>query len=174
MYSETQANIIREMRHYLQEFLERPHPLFGNLPVCPFVRQARLDNHISYAVYPFSAKTDLQADSSLTKLAWDFGNQDRYKVLWIIHPHKQAMSPSQMRNFVAALNRLLVDTGLIAFGGHPKEKFNIHGVYTRREPYLNLTVQTQQSVKEASEILMKTSYYQNWSAAALQAIGWPR
>jgi len=51
---------------------------------------------------------------------------------------------------------------LVAFSGHPDQEFNIQGIYTRQEPYLNFTVQYNDRLKDASDLLLKTTnYYQN-------------
>jgi hypothetical protein len=50
----------------------------------------------------------------------------------------------QMQQFIDRLNEKISIAGLVAFGGHPDEGFNIQGVYTRQELYLNFTVQCKQ------------------------------
>ena len=44
------AEIVRELSQYIIDFVERPHPKLGNLPVCPFARKARLENRIQFEV----------------------------------------------------------------------------------------------------------------------------
>lgn len=56
-------------------------------------------------------------------------------------------------------NEKITAAGLIAFGGHPDQDFQIQGIYTRQEPYLNFTVQFQQPLKDASDLLLRTTSY---------------
>jgi hypothetical protein len=166
--------VISCMVEYMQTHLEKPHPVFGGMPICPFARKARLENKISFQVYPFSSIEDLNQESPLLKALKEFGQSDQYEALLVIHPDKQAMTLVELRQFVDHLNDAIALTGLLAFGGHPQETFNIQSVYTRREPYINFTVQTYATVKAASDLLLKTHYYEHWSAETMKQVGFPR
>jgi len=143
------------MVEYMKEFLEKPHWLFPGLPVCPFARKARLENRILYKVHRFSLDADFLPDSPAVRMISEFRQEKCYEVLLVVHPDKQAMTNFQMQQFIARLNQKISIAGLIAFGGHPDEGFNIQGVHTRRELYLNFTVQCKQLVKDASDSLLK-------------------
>ena len=162
------------MIEYMKEFLEKPHPVFGGLPICPFARKARLDGDILYKVDRFQLDTDLNPDSSVMRMIAEFCQQDRYKVLFVVHPDPQAMTPEEMQHFISYLNRKIATTDLVAFGGHPSDEFNVQGVRTRQEPYLNFTVQTKQLLTEAADSLSKTNYYDNWTPENLKYVGIPR
>ena len=154
--------------------MEQPHPVFGGLPICPFARKARLDGDILYKVDRFQLNTDLNLDSPIMRMIAEFCQEERYKVLLVVHPDPQAMTPEEMECFVSYLNRKIAATGLVAFGGHPSDGFNVQGVRTRQEPYLNFTVQTTQLLAEASDSLSKTNYYDNWTLENLKYVGLPR
>ncbi len=172
--SDFDFEVIHHMVEYMNEFLEKPHPIFGDLPICPFARKARLDGRILYKVYRFWEHTDLNPDSPVIRIINEFSQQECYEVLLVIHPEKQAMTPLAMQQFINCLNEKISTTGLVAFGSHPDDDFNIQGVYTRKEPFLNFTVQSQQLVKEASDSLLKTDYYKNWTLENLRYVGLPR
>jgi hypothetical protein len=59
---------------------------------------------------------------------------------------------------------------LIAFSGHPFDDFNIDGVYTRRDPYINFTVQNIHKINLYAEKLKSTGYYTRWSLENLKHI----
>jgi len=147
----------------MRKFLEKPHPVFGNMPVCPFVERARLRNNILYHIYHFSSIHDLNLNSYLLKLIDEFTTSTNYEVLLIIHPEKEAMTLDESKQFTECLNEIISPKGLIAFAGNSHDSFNIQGVYTRKAPYLHLTIQTDKSIKTASDLLLKTHYYHNWS-----------
>jgi hypothetical protein len=92
----------------------------------------------------------------------------------IIHPDPQALTLDQTHEFTHGLNYHLAALDILAFDGHPDDDFNIQGVFTRKAPYIHLTIQMVQKVKEASDQLLKTSYYQHWSAEHFQYVGMPR
>jgi hypothetical protein len=166
--------IINSMIAYMHNFLEKPHHVFGNMPVCPFVEKARLQKNIFYQVYRFSSHYDLNLNSHLLKSIDDFQASLRYEVMLIIHPDKQVMTLDENQQFAERLNEIISPTGLIAFAGNSDDSFNIQGVYTRQAPYIHLTIQTEKSIKTASELLLKTRYYQNWSPDNLKYVGFPR
>jgi hypothetical protein len=168
---DTETEVIHCMVEYMKEFLEKPHQVFRGLPICPFARKARLENRIFYKVYRFSTVPDDQ----VVELIKEFCQDERYEVLLVLHPDAETLTPFQVQEFVTTLNHQIAPLGLIAFGGHPGQEFNIQGICTRQEPFLNFTVQFQQRLQDASDLLLKTTdYYQNWTAENLRDVGIPR
>ena len=167
------AIVIDEMVKYMTTVLEKPSPAFGGLPVCPFAQKYRLQNLIQFHVHPFGS-SDLSETSALMEVIRTFKARSQYEVLFVIHPDRQALDMEQLQSLIIAFNQLLEGLGLVAYGGHPDDSFNIDGVYTRREPYINFTVQTPDKLKWASQLLEKTPYYDHWSPENLQAVGLPR
>jgi len=161
------------MTQYLSETLEQPHPAFGNLPICPFAKQARLKGQIRFFVYAFSSN-DLDASSPLLNEVEQFLHLQQHQVLFIIHPDRQGIKFDQLLNFVTQLNQQLQSFRLTAFGGHPDDLFNIQGINTRQEPYPNLTIQSVEKLKQASDSLKNTRYYDNWTPDMLESVGYPR
>jgi hypothetical protein len=158
------------MVEYLETVLERPHPVFGGLPICPFSKKARLQNKILYKVLALTMD-QLQAGSELRQAIASFQTSNQYDVLLVISPDEQALTVDQVQVFVEQLNQSLAPFGLTAFGGHPQDTFNVQGIYTRQEPFINLTVQSLAVLQAASKQLTRTAYYQHWSAEELQQIG---
>jgi hypothetical protein len=167
------AIVINEMIKYMTTVLEQPNPAFEGLPVCPFAQKYRLQNLIQFHVHPFSFD-DLSNNSALIDVIKTFKARSQYEVLFVIHPDRQALRIEQLQSLMLGLNEYLKELELVAYGGHPDDSFNINGVYTRREPYINFTVQTPDKLKWASQLLEKTSYYKNWSPENLKAVGIPR
>jgi hypothetical protein len=162
--------IIKQMIDYLETVLEKPHPLFGGLPTCPFSKKARLQNKILYRVIDLSF-AELESGSNLLNAVQQFYSSRSYDVLLVICPDTEVLSVEQVNLLVEKLNQQIASMGLIAFGGHPADNFNIQGVYTRQEPFINITVQLLEVLKTAANYLKKTGYYQNWSQENLQQIG---
>lgn len=163
------------MVEYMKEVLEKPHQVFQGLPICPFARKARLENRILYKVHNFLIHPELTSDSPVMSMIDEFCQDPRYEVLLVLHPEQLALTQAQMQQFIDKLNETIAVRGLVAFGGHPDQEFNIQGIHTRQEPYLNFTIQFQQRLKDASDLLLKTTdYYQNWTAENLRYVGIPR
>lgn len=169
MSSGCETNVIATMVQYLETVLEQPHPVFGGLPICPFSKKARLQNKIFYKVLALTM-AHLQAGSELRQTIASFQESNQHDVLLFISPD-ETLTVKQVQAFVEQLNATLEPLGLTAFGGHPQDDFHVQGVYTRQEPYINLTVQSLTVLQTASAQLAKTSYYQHWSAENLQQVG---
>ncbi|AFZ25728.1 hypothetical protein Cylst_3592 [Cylindrospermum stagnale PCC 7417] len=168
------AEIINSMVEHMRNFIEKPHPVFSDMPVCPFTQKARQQETIIYQVYSFSSIHDLNCDSHLIQLINNFNSSVNHEALLFIHPDKQAMTPDEIEKFVERLNEIISHTGLIAFAGHPHHDFNIQGVFTRQAPYLHFIVQSYQIIKTSSDLLLKTRYYENWTEENLKSVGFPR
>jgi hypothetical protein len=167
------ARVIAAMSQYLQDVLEQPHPVFGGLPICPFAKQARLQNKIDFQVQRFRLD-DLDSSSPLMVMIHRFAETRQHDVLLFIHPDPPVMSLVQFQQQIDRLNMQLRPMHLTAFGGHPDDAFQIQGVRTRQDPFLNLTIQSIEKLSHASARLATTHYYDNWKAAALEAVGYPR
>lgn len=165
--------VIDSMVAYLADVIEKPHPAFGGMPICPFSRQARLANQILYCIYPFSC-ADLTTKTPLLQIIDDFQQSPQYEILLVIHPDYSGLSLDATHQFMQQLNQAIAAQNLIAFDGHPQDDFNIQGVYTRKAPFIHLTVQHLSKVKAASDQLHHTPYYKSWTAEQLSYVGLPR
>ncbi|PSB26980.1 hypothetical protein [Stenomitos frigidus] len=170
MSLDREASIIEKMIQYLETVLEQPHPVFGGLPICPFSKKARLQNKIFYKVIAL-AMDQLQAGSELRQAIASFHESKQHDVLVVISPDHDALTVEQVQAFVEQLNDRIAPMRLTAFGGHPQDPFNVQGVFTRQEPFINLTIQSMTILQAASEQLARTSYYQHWSAENLRQVG---
>ena len=56
----TKNNPTEEVIKWVKEFVEVPHPVFADMPPCPYAKQARLDGKVE-----FKEVTDMEPDSNL-------------------------------------------------------------------------------------------------------------
>jgi hypothetical protein len=145
--------ILKEMKDHLINFVEKPHPAFANLPPCPFAKKARLQNKIKFIVFDFTNGLT----EELNKLIQPDPN---YDIIWLINPNK-AMPIEVLYKLIDDINAL--HPTLEAFGGHPKDPFEIAGVKTRQEPYPNLLFQSKETLEKARWKLRHTKYYDNFN-----------
>src|SRR5262245_22896578 len=64
----TPDDIVAAMEQWSEEFIEQPHPIVGDLPVCPFAKAARLKKSIRFEVLPFDAADSLEPDGAILSL----------------------------------------------------------------------------------------------------------
>ncbi|MBD1845141.1 hypothetical protein H6F89_17380 [Cyanobacteria bacterium FACHB-63] len=165
-----ESAIIAQMLDYISTTLEQSHPVFGNLPICPFARQARLSQQIQFIVSAFDRVSVTKANSEMMTAIDQFYQTPNLAVLMLIHPCPTAFSLSDFNQLLSELNDQLAFVGLVAFGGHPDDSFNVAGVFTRQDPFINLVVQSRTKLQAASAQLQKTQYYDRWSPENLEAL----
>ena len=132
-------DIIATMLRWSENFVERPHAVVGNLPLCPFAKAARLNRTIQWEVRPFASNDPLNDNSELLTLVRDFSQDSTFETLFVIHPEPATVSSPELDALVARLNTRLMAhpelSDLRAFDAHPNSFFQIGGLHTRRAPY---------------------------------------
>ena len=63
---------------------------------------------------------------------------------------------------------------LQAFEAHPESNFSVGGVYTRRSPYPSFQILSRRLLKNGSDSLLGSSYYEHFTPDMLRAVGMPR
>jgi hypothetical protein len=121
------AEIITTFQTHITTYIEKPNPVFGQMPICPFAQKARRDQKILYLVQAFQHAQDLRADSDLLDVIRKFSANHSYDILIVIHPDPQATSLEGMKRFMQDLNQLIHPLGLISLSGHPLDDFNVGG-----------------------------------------------
>lgn len=166
----TSEKIIYLMQQHIRTHIEQPDIVFGEMPICPFSAKAHQENKVHYIVYDFQFYESFSLESSLFNLIREFLESESYEVLIVIHSNKHAFLLGEMTEFMQYLNKAINPFGLIAFSGHPLDDFNIKGVFTRRDPYINLVIQDRKTIEVASKKLKSTTYYDNWTVDDLNSI----
>lgn len=143
---------------YIQDFVEKPHPVFNNLSVCPFARKARLEGRIRIEV------CDLSQD--VLSICRSFSPTD-HDIMIVMHPDKTGVDKDDLELLAALVS---TELGYEVFTGHPEHDFRIGDLYTRREPYPNLQLVAPGLLAAAVAGLKKTGYYANWTTADLEYV----
>jgi hypothetical protein len=146
--------VIEVMKKYLIDFVEKPHPAFGNLPICPFAKKARIENKLLYKVM----KLDV-FDALMQTLKWHENPGDT-QALIMVHPTKDISWEEyshESKRFQDCLD--VADVGLSLFVSHPESDYMEHGIYTRREPYPNWQIMRAADLEKAQGQLKKSNWH---------------
>lgn len=139
------------MKAYLVSFVEKPHPAFNNLPVCPFAKKARIDNKLLYVVINLD-----DVDQALREVAaWEA--DPRYQAIILVDPRKEF--PLEEFDRLADEFQSKLIPGLSLFTAHPKSEFEDRHVRTRQEPYPNWQVMRVSDLARAKEQLGHSRWY---------------
>jgi hypothetical protein len=93
-----------------------------------------------------------------------------------VHPDR-AEGVRDLEAFVQRLNERLATSELRefqAFEAHPESHFSVGGVYTRRSPYPSFQILSRRLLKNGSDSLLGSSYYERFTPDMLRAVGMPR
>lgn len=158
--------------------IEQPHRIFGNLPVCPYAKAARLKNAIRFEVLPFDPDDPFRSGGEIMVLMREFLSDPTRETLFVIHPEQTALGAPELLSFVARLNaRLMADEAmscLQVFEAHPQSDFRVGNVYTRRSPFPSFQALRRSLLKSASDSLLGSQYYDHFTPQMLEMVGMPR
>jgi hypothetical protein len=170
--------IVADIVQWSEHFIEKPHWIFGDLPVCPFARAARLRQSVRFEVLSFDLDDPFDSRGTIMSLAAALARDPALETLFVIHPDPSRVGAPALEAFVARLNDRLagddVAGDLQAFEAHPDSDFCVGGVYTRRAPYPSFQILSRTSLKSASDSLEGTAYYDQFTPDMLRAVGMPR
>ena len=170
-------DVIAEMLRWSEDFIERPHRVFGGLPICPFAKAARLRQSIRFEVLCFADADPFESEGRVMTLIGEFLGDGKLETLFVIHPEPAQFGARALEAWVARLNVRLrggvVTNGLQVFEAHPESEFCIGGVHTRRSPYPSFQVLRRSLLKDASDSLLGSSYYDHFTPEMLRAVGMP-
>ena len=174
-----EGDVIDAVVRWSEEFIEQPHEIFGGLPVCPFARAARLRQTIRFDVRPFALDDPLEPNGEILSLVREFTRRataGNLETLFVVHPDPRQSLPDLL-GFVGRLNTRMAQgelSGFQAFEAHPRSKFRVGRLYTRRSPYPSFQVLSRALLKRASDSLLDSPYYSRFSPEMLRAVGMPR
>lgn len=150
--------------NWMKTFVEKPHPLLGGMPPCPFARQARIGKKIKI----IELLPD-QPDSVVREhcLACDF---DKTEVLLLVCDPSR-WTADQTYRFRCELNQEFKDRDIVILEDHPDYRETIAGVSMSNGRYCILFAQRRSKLNQFSRQLKKTTkYYKNWSQSDLDDV----
>jgi hypothetical protein len=127
----------------------------GHVP-CPFAKQALLNNKITYAT--------VQDTTSLESLIKLYAMNGLHSDVVIIGMSKEFISAENLPLLTKYVNKhILMPANLVALEDHPDDAEVINGVKMNQGTWALLLIQSIDKINQASEILKKQGYYDNWS-----------
>jgi len=151
----------KDIEHWIENFVEVPHPALGGFPPCPYARSARLKK--SYEVY---LGTDPYYDLK-NRARWGMGNREV-----IIYAYDPQEWPYQL--FETSINNAntehLLRNDILALVDHPTDIENVNGVIMNQGQYALALVQSLSDLNAKAKQIASKGFYHGWPEEYLQGL----
>tara|TARA_Y100001970_G_scaffold193744_1_gene235462 strand:- start:15535 stop:16035 length:501 start_codon:yes stop_codon:yes gene_type:complete len=154
--------IIKEIHEWMETFVEKSNPKFGNMPPCPYARQARLQNKIDIK--------DLDDDYLVCLVDAARTWTDEFDVVIFVETIVDRYDPSELSAIVEEVNKRVMPMDIVCLEDHPAEPEIINGVQMNNGKYVLVLMQRLSKINDASKHLESTSYYKHWTKENLDDV----
>ena len=145
--------------HWIKTFVEVPHPMWGDMPPCPYARTARIENN--------DMVINVQPDGSdyyafIEQCIHGFKDDD-IDVALIVAQRASEVDPDEYTKYIELRNTQLISSSLYLLTDHPEIKEMNNGVCVQQGEYVITFLQRIDRLSKATERLHDTKYYDSWS-----------
>jgi hypothetical protein len=160
---ENHSQIVDDLQKWTKEVVEKPHPAFGGLPMCPFAKKKRMEGKIKNAIMAYR----IGDENKVYEECLTFSSEKEFDLLQVICP-SPTMGAAEHKRFVEKVGERLA--GLEVFDTHPDEKMTYGGL-DYSVPFQMIQVLRSGLSREATEKLLRTRYYDNYTEEWADMIG---
>jgi hypothetical protein len=139
------------LEKWILESLSKPHAILNDLPICPFAKNAYLENKVKILEV-----TDYVSEITSELTVWD----DSYEVIVFVCPDD--VVASDFTEQVESLNNKFTPHNLVLLEDHVELEEKINDLIFNNGKYNIVLVQRLDKLNQAAEKLHKTAYYANW------------
>jgi len=151
------------IRKWINDFVTRPNPVFGDLPPCPFAKKAILDDKVQFVELTGTADW-----RTIYQLIWNF-DYDQKDVLCMIAEPTQ-FTATQTTGIATELNERFMPRDVVVLEDHPEIAESVKTVKLNNGHYILFLAQRLSKLNRYSEMLEKGPYYRNWSKSYLKEV----
>ena len=159
--AEASQHIVDSIVKWMENFVEQPHPSFGNMPPCPYARQFRLQNKVKI----IETQTAIWDECRKQMIEWT----DEWEAV-IIASENIEVSDGLLSEEVLKLNKDFRTRDLVALEDHPNSVETIDGIQMNHGSLVLVVIQRLQRLNSFSKNLQKTKYYDKWSKENLDDV----
>jgi len=150
-------DIKQEILHWIKSFVETPHPMWGDLPPCPYARSARINGELDIQVQDDSSYYDFLDQQIETFYETEFDTR------LVVAKNKDDIDIETYRNYIHEKNKHVIEFNLILLTDHPDVSEYNHGVNVQQGSYVITFIQRTNKLLDASKKLhINTDYYNGW------------
>ena len=151
----------QDIEHWIENFVEVPHPALGGFPPCPFARQARMKR--TFEVYLGS---DPYYDLK-NRARW--GMEDREVIIYAYDPEEWSYKLFSA-SIESANTEHLLRANILALEDHPADVENVNGVIMNQGKYALALVQCLSDLNIKAQQMAARGFYHDWPEEYLQGL----
>ena len=154
------AHVSQDIEHWIENFVEVPHPALGGWAPCPYARRARLDRDFEIRI-----GADLYHDLKVL-------SQTGIDCSVVIFVYKSnSYTPEQFSMQLQSANaEFLVDQDLLALEDHPELPEIVNGVSMNQGTYALALVQSLSDLDRRAQTIAQKGFYDSWPMDYLQEL----
>lgn len=154
------AQAQHDIEHWIENFVEVPHPVLGGWAPCPYARRARLDRD-------FEVRAGINPYFDLRVVAQTGINRS----VIIFAYESTAYSYEQFHVMIEDANtEFLLGKDLLALEDHPAAPETVNGVIMNQGTYALALVQSLTDLDSRARIMASRGFYDAWPEDYLQEV----
>jgi hypothetical protein len=153
----------QQIKDWIEDFVTKPNPVFGDLPPCPFARKAMLENKVKFleldsvADYPTVYQHIIEADFDEIDVLVQIARPDHFTL-------------KQTKKIAEDLNSYFMERDVVILEDHPEDPEHVGTVKLNNGKYILILSQRLSKLNKFAKLLEVGPYYKNWSKDYLESV----
>lgn len=153
--------VTRNIEHWIETFVEVPHPALGGWAPCPYARKARLDRD-------FEVRLGLAPLHDLIRISKDGLGSKSVVIIAYDPTHYTHAEFSQELDI--ANQQFLLSKDILVLEDHPEDAEIVNGVCMNQGTYALALVQSLSDLNQKAQLMARKGFYDTWPEDYLQAL----
>ena len=151
------------IKTWIEDFVTRPNPVFGDLPPCPFAQKAIVDGKVK-----FLELDGIGEFGTIFTHIWDFDFDKKDVLILIAEPDQY--TPKQTVEIADRLNFAFMPRDVVVLEDHPLIAERVKTVKLNNGHYILFLAQRLSKLNRFAKLLEAGPYYKNWSKTYLRSV----
>ena len=153
----------QKIKNWINKFITKPNPVFGDLPPCPFARKAIMDDKVKFVELPGTADW-----RTLYQMIWNFDFNDKDVLCMIAEPDH--FTAEETVGIARELNERFMPRDVVILEDHPDIAEKVKHVTLNNGEYTLFLAQGLSKLNRHAKMLESGPYYKNWSKSYLESV----
>ena len=153
----------QKIKNWINKFITKPNPVFGDLPPCPFARKAIMDDKVEFVELPGTADW-----RTLYQMIWNFDFNNKDVLCMIAEPDH--FTAEETVGIARELNERFMPRDVVILEDHPDIAEKVKHVTLNNGEYTLFLAQGLSKLNRHAKMLESGPYYKNWSKSYLESV----